>query len=232
MRLYLALACLVFLALGARCGPPSGGPDCTVERVIDGDTFVCDGGTRVRMLQINTIEIDDCGGAVGGRRARARSSFARARTCGSNTTSCVRTATAASWPPRRSGTDGEDYNVSIVMVYVGLAKAAYYGDNAKYLDWAQRLGDVGAQRRMEHVGARRPVQRWMLRNPAKWSADALVRVVGGGMRRHTVPTQRTRCGSRTSTCATAYTPIAGFNPSSVRINSSSPRCVKPCVMQT
>jgi len=23
------------------------------------------------------------------------------------------------------------------MVYVGLAKAAYYGDNAKYLDWAR-----------------------------------------------------------------------------------------------
>jgi hypothetical protein len=35
------------------------------------------------------------------------------------------------------GTDGTDYNISIVMVYVGLAKAAYYGDNARYLDWAK-----------------------------------------------------------------------------------------------
>ena len=36
-----------------------------------------------------------------------------------------------------AGTDGAEYNMSIVMVYVGLAKAAYYGDNAKYLDWAR-----------------------------------------------------------------------------------------------
>jgi hypothetical protein len=39
--------------------------------------------------------------------------------------------------PIARGTDGHDYNLSVVMVYVGLAKAAVVGDgNTKYLDWA------------------------------------------------------------------------------------------------
>ena len=39
--------------------------------------------------------------------------------------------------PIVTGADGADYNISMVMVYVGLAKWAYYGDNQKYLDWAK-----------------------------------------------------------------------------------------------
>ena len=35
------------------------------------------------------------------------------------------------------GTDGADYNISIVMVYVGLAKATQDGANVRYLDWAR-----------------------------------------------------------------------------------------------
>jgi endonuclease YncB( thermonuclease family) len=35
---------------------------CTVASVVDGDTFDCTDGTRVRLLQINTPELNECGG--------------------------------------------------------------------------------------------------------------------------------------------------------------------------
>jgi endonuclease YncB( thermonuclease family) len=35
---------------------------CTVASVVDGDTFDCTDGTRVRLLQINTPELSECGG--------------------------------------------------------------------------------------------------------------------------------------------------------------------------
>ena len=34
---------------------------CTVASVVDGDTFDCTDGTRVRMLQIDTLERGECG---------------------------------------------------------------------------------------------------------------------------------------------------------------------------
>jgi micrococcal nuclease len=42
---------------------------CLVERVIDGDTLVCEGGTRVRLLLIDTPEMDQ--GEHGGRAREA-----------------------------------------------------------------------------------------------------------------------------------------------------------------
>ena len=109
---------------------------CEVDRVIDGDTFVCLAGPTVRMLQINAIEKNQCGGAWAtaalgtiflpiGTRVRLQYDAVKTDRFG-------RTLAA----PIVKGTDGEDYNISIVMVYVGLAKAAYYGDNEALLDWA------------------------------------------------------------------------------------------------
>ncbi len=109
---------------------------CTVERVIDGDTFVCIGGKHVRMLQINAQELSDCGGQWAkaalnniflppGTEARLDYDAVRVDRYGRDLAA-----------PIVVGSDGAEYNISIVMVYVGLAKAAYYGDNAKYLDWA------------------------------------------------------------------------------------------------
>jgi micrococcal nuclease len=112
-------------------------PTCTVARVIDGDTFDCTDGTRVRMLQIDALELDQCGGAWAkaalewlflppGRTVRLEYDVVTTDRYG-------RHLAAPIW----RGNDGYDYNLSIVMVYVGLAKAAYYGDNAKFLSWAQ-----------------------------------------------------------------------------------------------
>lgn len=110
--------------------------ECEVDRVIDGDTFVCLGGPTVRMLQIDAVEKNRCGGgwattALGtiflpvGTRVRLQYDAVKTDRYG-------RTLAA----PIVKGTDGADYNISIVMVYVGLAKAAYYGDNAALLEWA------------------------------------------------------------------------------------------------
>lgn len=135
--LLLAAASLLTSAAG-RLGATAGAfpAECEVDRVIDGDTFVCLGGPTVRMLQIDAVEKNRCGGgwattALGtiflpvGTRVRLQYDAVKTDRYG-------RTLAA----PIVRGTDGADYNISIVMVYVGLAKAAYYGDNASLLDWA------------------------------------------------------------------------------------------------
>lgn len=136
IRIALALATVVAVAFAstpARADHPS----CIVDRVIDGDTFVCDDGARIRMLQINAIELDDCGGEWA-RAALAEiflppGSYVRLEYDAVPVDRFGRHLAA----PIVRGSDGADYNISIVMVYVGLAKAAYYGDNAQYLDWAR-----------------------------------------------------------------------------------------------
>jgi micrococcal nuclease len=109
---------------------------CTVASVVDGDTFDCTDGTRVRLLQINTPESHECGGQWA--KAALTNIFLKP---GTQTRLEYDAVTEDQYgrhlaAPIVVGTDGTDYNISIVMVYVGLARAAYYGDNAKYLDWA------------------------------------------------------------------------------------------------
>lgn len=47
----------LILAVGSACAQAVGA--CSVERVIDGDTFVCGSGERVRLILVNTPEMDD-----------------------------------------------------------------------------------------------------------------------------------------------------------------------------
>lgn len=39
--------------------PPQVRSSCTVERIVDGDTFVCEGGERIRLLLVDTPEMND-----------------------------------------------------------------------------------------------------------------------------------------------------------------------------
>jgi len=110
---------------------------CTVASVIDGDTFTCTSGKTVDMLQIDAQELGQCGGGwakaaleniflTPGREVRL--DFDSSQTAGANTLAA----------PVARGTDGVDYNLSIVMAYVGLAKAATVGaNNTRFLDWAK-----------------------------------------------------------------------------------------------
>jgi endonuclease YncB( thermonuclease family) len=133
----IAFALLVPIALLAAPRADATQPSCVVERVIDGDTFVCEGGLHVRLLQINAPELSACGGEWAG--AALRNIFLRPGTLvrldydGVTMDRYGRDLAA----PIVIGGDGAEYNISIIMVYVGLAKWAYYGDNTKYLDWAK-----------------------------------------------------------------------------------------------
>ena len=138
MRMMLVLGFAAALALlGTAPSAEAVQVSCVVDRVIDGDTFVCDDGAHVRMLQINAPEQSACGGAWAG--AALRNIFLRPGTHVRLDHDKVLTDRYGRdlAAPIVVGTDGAEYNISIVMVYVGLAKAAYYGDNAPYLEWAR-----------------------------------------------------------------------------------------------
>jgi Tol biopolymer transport system component len=110
-------------------------PRCTVASVVDGDSFSCSDGSVVDMLQIDAPELGACGGDWA--RAALSNIFLRAGTevvLAFDETTASGNVLAA---PIARGTDGVDYNLSIVMAYVGLARASVVGvGNAKYLDWA------------------------------------------------------------------------------------------------
>ena len=110
---------------------------CTVASVIDGDSFTCVGGRTVNMLNIDAPEL----GACGGDWAKAALEFifltpGRVVRLQYDVTRSEFGADLAA--PIWIGNDGNPYNLSIVMVYVGLAKAATVGaGNTRLLSWAQ-----------------------------------------------------------------------------------------------
>ena len=113
------------------------GEACTVETVVDGESFTCVGGRHIRMLQMHAPGIGQCGGdwaksalqyifLTPGRQVFLQFDATRIDASG-------RTLAAPIW----RGDDGADYNLSIVMVYVGLARAADVGTgNGLFHDWA------------------------------------------------------------------------------------------------
>jgi subtilisin family serine protease len=113
------------------------GEPCTVELVVDGESFTCTGGRHVRMLQIDAPNPGQCGGdwakaalqyifLTPGRQVFLQYDATRTDTSGRSLASPI-------W----RGDDGADYNLSIVMVYVGLARAADVGaNNLIFHDWA------------------------------------------------------------------------------------------------
>jgi TolB protein len=108
---------------------------CVVASVIDGDTFTCVGGSVVDLLQIDAPELGVCGGEWA-HAALANIFLTPGRTVTLEFDTITADGAVLAAPIAR-GTDGADYNISIVMAYVGLARAAMIGSgNTKYLDWA------------------------------------------------------------------------------------------------
>jgi subtilisin family serine protease len=118
-----------------RDGRPPGSP-CVVESVEDGESFTC-GGQRIRMLQMDAPDLSQCGGQwakdalnniflTPGRTVYLRYDSTRVDRDG-------RLLAAPLW----RGNDGNDYNLAVIMVYVGLAKAADVGSgNLAFHDWS------------------------------------------------------------------------------------------------
>lgn len=53
------LICAAGLAFGCASSGTQAVGSCSVQRIIDGDTFVCGSGERVRLILVNTPEMDD-----------------------------------------------------------------------------------------------------------------------------------------------------------------------------
>jgi endonuclease YncB( thermonuclease family) len=110
---------------------------CVVSSVIDGDTFVCTDSNIVSLLAVNAPELSQCGG--GWAKAALEHIFLRPGTT-------VRLEYDAFRGDRLGGTlaapivtipDGTEYNISIVMAFVGLARASTEsGPNLLFRDWA------------------------------------------------------------------------------------------------
>jgi endonuclease YncB( thermonuclease family) len=128
----------MFAALqNVQSGLPAGEP-CTVANVEGGDSFACTNGRRVRMLQVDAPDPGQCGGEwaraalhylflIPGRTVYLQYDYARTDAEG-------RLLAIPIW----RGPDGVDYNLSIVLAYVGLARAAEVGTgNVMFLDWAR-----------------------------------------------------------------------------------------------
>jgi subtilisin family serine protease len=118
-------------------GVPAG-EACTVVSVEDGESFTCTGGRRVRMLQIEAPDPGECGGDWA--RAALSGIFlpvGRTVYLQYDALRTDETGRALAEPIWR-GNDGADYNLSIVLLYVGLARAAEVGaGNVLHLDWAR-----------------------------------------------------------------------------------------------
>ena len=110
---------------------------CTVGSVLDGDTFVCTDANIVGLLGVDAPELSECGG--GWAKAALEHIFLRPGTR-------VRLDYDTFRGDRLGGTiaapvvttpDGSEYNISIVMAYVGLARASTApGPNTSLRDWA------------------------------------------------------------------------------------------------
>lgn len=109
---------------------------CTVAVVTSGETFSCTDGRSVRMLQVDAPNPGECGGDW----AKAALQFiflTPGRVVGLQYDTTRTDGGSDLAAPIWIGSDGAPYNLSIVMVYVGLAKAANVGaGNGQLQAWA------------------------------------------------------------------------------------------------
>jgi lysophospholipase L1-like esterase/endonuclease YncB( thermonuclease family) len=113
---------------------------CTVAGVIDGETVQCAGGTNVRLMHVDAPSSAACG-AEWARMALAMF-LPAGREIGLEYGAHPAAAETVA-APMVIGRDGHEYNVSILMLYVGLARASADGD-AKFRELA-RASEVWAR---------------------------------------------------------------------------------------
>ncbi len=124
-------------ALRAVRGNRPPGDPCVVASVIDGQSFRCQDGRTVRLLGMNTPVGYQCGAGwaaaalAGFFLPPGRTLYLRydvTRSDGNNVLAA----------PLWRGNDGADYNLAIVMVFVGLARSADVGaQNVILHNWSQ-----------------------------------------------------------------------------------------------
>jgi endonuclease YncB( thermonuclease family) len=114
--------------------PPPPGPDgCNVVSALDGETVLCGDGTYVRFVGVSS----PLGADPGADWARALTDwFLRGKTITLETDVTPTDEFGHRFGyPHVIGTDGNDYNISVLLIYVGMARHAPDGTNARYSDW-------------------------------------------------------------------------------------------------
>jgi micrococcal nuclease len=153
LRIRIPLLVSAAVVALAACAPVPGAPGLgslntsgstsTVQRVIDGDTFVLADGRHVRLAGINAPEVDACFGpqATGALRAAVEGKAVRLELGEKAATDIYGRTLAYVW--RGSVLENE------ALVRAGDAREQYYGDNAKY---RARYLTAQAQAQAAHLG--------------------------------------------------------------------------------
>jgi micrococcal nuclease len=136
------------LVLGA-CAAPSAEPPvihatCVVSRVIDGDTFACRGGRRVRLLLIDTPELSQ--GRIGAQAAAVLQRLAPPGTSLGLEYDVQRRdqyerTLAYAWKDNRT-------MLNEALLREGYAEVAVYPPNVKYVDRFREIRDAAKKRRV------------------------------------------------------------------------------------
>lgn len=113
--------------------PPGGGNTCTVAYAIDGMTVMCTDGSRLRILGVYS----PLGAEAGAGWATALTQwFLAGKTITLETDATPFDEFGQRYGyPHLIGTDGADYNISVLLVYVGMARSAPDGMNVRHTDW-------------------------------------------------------------------------------------------------
>lgn len=113
--------------------PPQSGGTCAVTSAIDGETVQCADGSRVRFAGVAS----PLGADPGAGWATAVTQWFLAGKPISIETDVSATDEFGSryGYPHVTGADGADYNISVLLIYVGMAHHVSDGVNVRYNDW-------------------------------------------------------------------------------------------------
>ena len=114
--------------------PPPGDPNsCTVAYAADGETVVCTDGSRLRFIGVGS----PLGNEPGAGWATALTNWflaGKTVTLEFDTTPTDQFGQRFAYP-HVLGTDGADYNISILLLYVGMARHFPDGVNNRHAEW-------------------------------------------------------------------------------------------------
>jgi endonuclease YncB( thermonuclease family) len=113
--------------------PPPSPNNCTVQFAIDGETVQCADGSRVRFIGVGS----PLGNEPGADWARAVTQwFLAGKTITLEKDAAETDQFGSRWAyPHVVGTNGNDYNISVLLIYVGVARHIPEAPNLKHNDW-------------------------------------------------------------------------------------------------
>ncbi len=143
-RLLLPLTLLLLACTGTTGDPPEVHATCVVARIVDGDTFTCRGGRRVRLLLIDTPELSQ--GRIGTEAARVLHRLAPPGTTLGLEYDVQRRdqydrTLAYAWKENRT-------MVNEGLLSAGVAEVAVYPPNVKYVERFRELRDRAKAKRV------------------------------------------------------------------------------------